>query len=113
MLIFLCFGGLFWALNASHLDGASIASALEYSGSAMFTLGFDAPHGLVRQLLAFAAAGVGLTLLALVIAYIPTLYGAFSRREALITKLVVRSGVPPSGPALLARTWELGRFEQL
>ncbi|MBV8953684.1 MAG: hypothetical protein JO179_06085 [Solirubrobacterales bacterium] len=113
VLLFLCFAGLFWSLSAARLDGASVASALEYSGSAMFTLGFDTPHGLARQLVAFAAAGVGLTLLALVIAYIPTLYGAFSRREALITKLVVRAGAPPSGPALLARTWELGRFDQL
>ena len=55
----------------------------------MLTLGFDAPRGLGRQLVAFAAAGVGLTLLALVITYLPSLYGAFSRREALVTKLVV------------------------
>jgi hypothetical protein len=61
----------------------------------------------------FAAAGVGLTLFALVITYLPSLYGAFSRREALITKLVVRTGSPPDGPALLIRSWELARFEQL
>jgi hypothetical protein len=66
-----------------------------------------------RQLVAFAAAGVGLALLALVIAYLPTLYGAFSRREEVVTKLTVRTGAPPSGPALLASSWELGRFDQL
>ncbi len=79
----------------------------------MLTLGFDSPGGLSRQLVAFAAAGVGLTLLALVIAYLPTLYGAFSRREEVVTKLTVRTGAPPSGPALLASSWELGRFDQL
>jgi hypothetical protein len=52
-------------------------------------------------------------LLALVIAYLPTLYGAFSRREELITKLTVRTGTPPSGPALLSSSWELGRFDLL
>jgi hypothetical protein len=104
---------MFWSLSASRVDGGTVANALEESGSSMLTLGFDTPHGLSRQLLAFAAAGVGLTLLALVITYIPTLYGAFSRREALITKLVVRAGVPPTGPALLSRSWQLGRFEQL
>jgi hypothetical protein len=77
----------------------------------MLTLGFDAPNGLARQLLSFAAAGVGLTLFALVIAYIPTVYAAFSRREALITKLVVRVGAPPTGPTLLGSTWRLARFE--
>ena len=113
LLIFLLFAALFWALDASRISGATVARALEQSGSSMLTLGFDAPGGLVRQLTAFAAAGVGLTLLALVITYLPTLYGAFSRREALITKLAVRVGAPPSGPALLSRSWQLGRFEQL
>jgi hypothetical protein len=112
-LIFLGFAALFWSVTASSVNGTNIAKALEQSGSAMLTLGFDTPRGLFRQLVAFAAAGVGLTLLALVITYLPSLYAAFSRREAVITKLVVRAGVPPTGPALLTRTWELGRFEQL
>ena len=71
------------------LDGAAISHALELSGSSMLTLGFDSPHGLSRQLASFAAAAVGLALLAVVIAYLPTLYGTFSRREQLITKLTV------------------------
>jgi hypothetical protein len=112
-LTYLAFAALFWSLTASRINGTSVASALELSGSSMFTLGFDAPSGLIRQLTAFAAAGVGLTLFALVIAYLPTLYGAFSRREDLVTKLSVRTGRPPSGPALLSRTWELERFDQL
>jgi hypothetical protein len=113
VLIFVCFAALFWSVTASTVSGASVATALEQSGSSMLTLGFAIPHGLGRQFVAFAAAGVGLTLLALVITYLPSLYGAFSRREALVTKLVVRAGVPPSGPTLLSRTWELGRFDQL
>jgi len=113
MLIWLLFAALFWSLVASTFSGPTISRALELSGSSMLTLGFDSPGGLSRQLVAFAAAGVGLTLLALVIAYLPTLYGAFSRREELITKLTVRVGAPPSGPALLAESWELGRFDRL
>ncbi|MDX6507844.1 MAG: hypothetical protein QOG06_2488 [Gaiellaceae bacterium] len=112
-LIWLLFAVMFWSLSGSAIDGDSVGLALEQSGSSMLTLGFDAPHGLARQLLSFAAAGVGLTLLALVIAYIPTVYAAFSRREALITKLVVRVGAPPTGPTLLSSTWRLGRFEEL
>ena len=113
VLIWLLFAALFWSLTASTIDGPSISHGSELSGSSMLTLGFDSPHGLVRQLAAFAAAAVGLALLALVIAYLPTLYGTFSRREQLITKLTVRAGAPSSGPALLSSTWELGRFEQL
>lgn len=113
MLLFVGFAAMFWAATAHRVDGSSVARALELSGSSMLTLGFDRPDGLARQLLAFAAASVGLTLLAVVITYIPTLYGAFSRREALITKLVVRTGVSPSGPALLESTWKLERFDQI
>jgi hypothetical protein len=113
VLIWALFAALFWSLSASVIDGTTVSRALEDSGSSMLTLGFDAPAGLARQLTAFAAAGVGLTLLALVIAYIPTVYAAFSRREAVITKLVVRAGAPPTGPAVLSSSWRLGRFDQL
>jgi hypothetical protein len=113
LLIRLLFAALFWSLIASTVSSPTISHALELSGSSMLTLGFEPPGTLPRQLVAFTAAGVGLTLLALVIAYLPTLYGAFSRREKVITKLTVRTGAPPSGPALLAGSWELGRFDQL
>jgi hypothetical protein len=113
VLIWLLFAALFWSLIASTVTGPTVSHALELSGSSMLTLGFDSPGGLSRQLVAFAAAGVGVTVLALVITYLPTLYGAFSRREELITKLTVRTGAPPSGPALLSSSWELGRFDQL
>ncbi len=76
VLIWLLFAALFWSLIASTVSGSTISHALELSGSSMLTLGFDSPGALSRQLVAFAAAAVGLTLLALVIAYIPTLYGA-------------------------------------
>lgn len=113
LLIFVYFAALFWALSPAGLTTAGISQALELSGSSMLTLGIDHPQGLIRHGVAFVAAGVGLTLLALVITYLPSLYGAFSRREALITKLVVRAGSPPSGLSLLRRSWELARFEQL
>ncbi len=113
VLIFLSFSLLFWALSSSSLALSRIPQAFEEAGSSMLTLGFDRPDGLGRQLVAFGAAGVGLTLLALVITYLPSLYSAFSRREATITKLVVRTGIPPSGPSVLKRSWSLERFEQL
>jgi hypothetical protein len=113
VLLFVCFAGLFWALGGNNGSGAGIARAFELAGSSMLTLGTDSPHGLVRQFVGFAAAAVGLTLLALVITYLPSLYNAFSRREALIAKLVVLTGAPPTGPRLLARTWELHQFAEL
>jgi len=38
------------------------------------------------------------------IAYLPTLYGAFNRRETEVALLNARAGVPSWGPELLART---------
>jgi hypothetical protein len=111
LLVFVGFAALFWSVgDAGH---APLVRALELSGSAMLTLGFDTPDGLLSHFVAFSAAGVGLTLLALVITYLPSVYGAFSRREAVIAKLVVRVGSPPTGLALLLRSWKLGRFDQL
>jgi hypothetical protein len=46
---------------------------------------------------------VGLVVVALQIAYLPTLYSAFNRRETLVTLLESRSGVPAWGPEILAR----------
>jgi hypothetical protein len=112
-LLFACFAGVFWALGGHDASGSGVAHAFELAGSSMLTLGTDAPHGLLRKFVGFAAAGVGLTLLALVITYVPSLYNAFSRREALISKLIVITGAPPTGPRLLGRTWELHRFAAL
>lgn len=112
-LLYVCFAALFWSLSHNKLSGGGIAGAFELAGSSMSTLGFDKPSGIALQLLSFGTAAVGLTLLALVITYLPSLYGAFARREALITKLAVRAGRIPSGPSLLTHSWKLERFERL
>lgn len=112
LLIFVGFAALFWSVGDTAHHG-SLVQAIDLSGSSMLTLGFDTPNGLLSHFVAFSAAGVGLTLLALVITYLPSVYGAFARREAVIAKLVVRVGSPPTGVALLSRSWTLGRFDQL
>ncbi len=93
--------------------GFSLERALRESGSSLLTLGFDRPEGFASALLAFVEATVGLVLLALLITYLPSLYSAFSRREAHVTKLEVRAGSPPSGTELLSRVYTLGRGDLL
>lgn len=111
-LLIMAFSALFWAVSGGTVSDASIAHAIELGGSSAFSEGTEAPHGLVSHLVGFAAAGVGLILLALVVTYLPTLYSAFSRREASIAKLAVRTGNPTTGVGLLVSTWELHRFDQ-
>jgi hypothetical protein len=77
--------------------------ALTVSGSSIFTLGFDSEPGIAPRLIIFCAAAAGLTIVALQIAYLPVLYGAFNRREVLVTMLDSRAGSPAWGPELLAR----------
>jgi hypothetical protein len=83
---------------------SSPAHALREATSSMLTLGFVATHGPWATLVDGAAALTGLTVVALQISYLPTLYGAFNRRETEVTLLTARAGEPAWGPELLART---------
>jgi hypothetical protein len=87
--------------------------AFEMSGSSLLTLGFVRPPDLPTNVLAFAEAATGLTLLGLLIAYLPTIYSAFSRREVQVAQLEVRAGNPPSGVHLLVQSQRMERFHLL
>ena len=78
-LVLFGFMGMFWAI-----DAGSLYAAFRASGSSLLTLGFETAPGLPRSLLAFSEATIGLILVALLIAYLPTMYAAFSRREAAV-----------------------------
>ena len=81
-----------------------LASAFTDAGSSLFTLGFAEPVGAVPAVIVFLAAATGLVIVTLQIAYLPTLYAAFNRRETEVALLNARAGVPSWGPELLART---------
>src|SRR4051812_4944971 len=82
---------MYWALGVNEWR-----EAFHFSGSSLLTLGFDRPPDLPTTALSFAEATVGLGLLALLIAYLPTMYGAFSRRESQVAMMEVRAGSPPT-----------------
>ena len=86
VLILVGFGAIYWAL------GLPVADALEVSGSSLLTLGFFRPAVPFGDFIAFVEAAMGLALVALLISYLPTIYGAFSRRELLVSMLEVRRG---------------------
>jgi hypothetical protein len=99
-ILLLGFGLMLWPFMKS----GGLVHALTVSGSSLFTLGFAADPGAAPRLIIFAAAAAGLTIVALQIAYLPVLYGAFNRREVLVTMLDSRAGSPAWGPELLARS---------
>jgi hypothetical protein len=97
---------LFWcafALMLLPLISGSFTQAFRESGSSMLTLGFESEPAIGPTLIHFLAATTGLAIVALLIAYLPTLYASFSRREALVTMLQSRGGIPAWGPEILAR----------
>jgi hypothetical protein len=80
------------------------APALREAGSSLFTLGFASTNRGGPTAVDFMAGAVGLFVVALQIAYLPTLYSAFNRRETEVTLMAVRAGQPAWGPELLARS---------
>jgi hypothetical protein len=92
-----------------HAQGEEItfATALYFSGTSLFTIGFGdvVATGFTRAVVV-AEGATGLGLVAVVIAYLPVLYASFNRREVGIMLLDARAGSPPSGPELLRHAAE-------
>ena len=81
----------------------SVATAIELSGSSLFTLGSASAHHLGPDVLTYVEAGLGLLLVTLLITYLPSIYNAFSRRENGVSLLAVRAGDPPTATTMLIR----------
>lgn len=98
VLIGLGYSFMYWSLGAGeyYFD-------LRLSGSSLLTLGFTAPENQMVTFLSFSEAMLGLIMVALLIAYLPTMYAAFSRREQAVNMLEVRAGNPPNPYDMLTR----------
>jgi hypothetical protein len=102
------FALIYFALGIEGFD-----KALTLSGSSMLTLGFASANDLGIILIACLEAIVGLLLVALLIAYLPTLYSAFSNRETVVNMLAVRAGTPPSAEEMFLRFKRIGRLDKM
>ncbi len=98
LLILFGYAAIYWALRAGD-----VFAVFRLSGSSLFTLGFDISKTPVVTVFAFSEAMFGLMLVGLLIAYLPTMYSAFSRREQVVNMLEVRAGSPPSALEMLLR----------
>jgi hypothetical protein len=94
----LAFGLMLWPATRN------LAGALRESGSSLYTLGFASTQEGGPTVVDFTAGAIGMIVVALQIAYLPTLYNAFNRRETEVTLIAVRAGLPAWGPELLARS---------
>ena len=98
LLILLGYAAIYWAMGVGDLF-----SVIRLSGSSLFTLGFALSKTPIVTLFAFTEAMLGLLLVGLLIAYLPTMYSAFARREQAVNLLEVRAGSPPSALEMLLR----------
>lgn len=97
-----------WGLGTVDVRGA-----FAEAGSSVFTLGFVHGRAVGNESVDFVAAGSGMVLVALQIAYLPTLYSAYNRRETFVTLLESRAGAPAWGPELLIRHHLVGLIANL
>lgn len=111
--LWLVFSIVAFALGFVALGEPSFIHAFEVSGSSLLTLGTASGHGAGQVALGYVEAGLGLTLLALLIAFIPTLYGAFQRREFSVSRLAVRSGLPATPWGVLEIAQSVNSYERL
>ena len=114
VLLILTFALMFFAIGSPFAEPggparlsalAQLRADLYVSGTTLFTLGLGdvLPRGATARSLVIFEAGAGLGFVALVIGYLPVLYGAFSRREVSIALLDARAGSPPTAGELLRR----------
>jgi|GEM_PF-151461 len=99
---------MFWAIHEQP-----IFDAFSLSGSSLMTLGFMPPGSLPERILAVAEAAIGMIMVALLIAYLPTIYSVFSARETLVSTLEVLAGSPPWGITMIERHFLLDRVSNL
>ncbi len=108
LLLVIGFGLMIWWVSGENLTGS-----LGVSGSSIFTLGILSGTRGANKALDIIEAGAGFGVIALEIAYLPTLYAAFSAREAEVTMLAARGGVPAWGPEILARNVRFETVDEL
>jgi hypothetical protein len=98
LLVIIGYSLIYWGIGVGDFF-----SSMRLSGSSLLTLGFSIPDRVSTSLLAFSEAAIGLILVGLLIAYLPTMYAAFSRREQAVNLLTVRAGSPPAALEMLQR----------
>jgi hypothetical protein len=99
---------LFWALEPQPFG-----EIFKLSGSSLLTLGYASVDTVPHKILEFSEAMIGLILVALLIAYLPTMYAAFARREAQVALWEAWADSPPTAYQMISRSYRTGELEQL
>ncbi|HEV3225859.1 MAG TPA: hypothetical protein VGZ52_03470 [Acidimicrobiales bacterium] len=112
LLVWLALFGLAFVLMLEPYTH-NVWRAMSQVGAALFTLGEARSAGLTNDTIVTIAGATGLVVIGLQIAYLPSLYAAFNRREVLTTMLTSRAGEPAWGPEILIRHQLVGITDAL
>ncbi len=97
------YGLIFYALREEVRPSPDIGAAMYFAGTSLLTIGYGdfAPTSGAARFLALAAGASGLGTVAVVTAFLFSVFGAFGRRELFVVSFGARAGAPPSGVTLL------------
>ena len=107
VLAVMAYWPIYWALGTDGWDG------LVLSASSITTLGFARVGEVPEDLLASLEALMGLGLVALMISFLPTIYGRFAQREQPMAHLALLAGTPPDPARLLIRSFDANALGEL
>ncbi len=115
VFLILGYGLILFGLRSEMANEPDFGTALYQAGISVLTIGYGdvVAHGIFSRIAEIAAGGTGVGVLALGVTYLFSLYGAFQRREELVTTLDARAGAPPSGIAMLETYARLGLWDDL
>ena len=108
ILVLIGYTFIFWALEPQP-----ITDALRLSPSSLLTLGYASGNETSYELIEFSEAMLGLIIVALLIAYLPTIYAAFSKRETAVALIETRAGTPPTALEFIVRSYRTGDLDDL
>ena len=100
------FGLMQWGTPLSRpQETGHLLSYLYLSGTTLLTLGYGdlTPIDGTGRVMAVGEATTGFIFLALIVGYIPVLYGPFARREQTMLRLDARAGSEPTGIEMILR----------
>ena len=102
------FTAIYWGL-----DVGSSSDSIGLSGSSLTTLGFVSAPSFTVRVVAIIQAHIGIAVVALMISFLPTIYGAFSRREIAVGRLTTRAGQPPDPVVFITRLVAVDRLRHV
>ncbi|MCU1271125.1 MAG: hypothetical protein JWN74_2419 [Acidobacteriaceae bacterium] len=102
--LIMAFALLHWSVGLRfNAVRANFFTDFYFSAATLFTLAPNEPWNMSSKYLSVLEAGIGLSLLGLVIGYLPVLYQSYSDREVQISLLDARAGSPPTAAELIRR----------